>query len=215
MQQIIISGLGGQGVLFVTRLLAEAALGMGLSVLISETHGMAQRGGNVISHLKVARGDGQTPLVSPLIRPGRADVLLALHPEAMPVHGHYLSPEGFAFANSPGKPARGSAVDATEIACALDSPVSANLVLLGFALASGKLFCGIDRIESVLKGHGGKRLEMSLRALDAGRRESRLQAAPTPEPKLQAASTAGLEAAPTSGRDAAPTSAAPDAAASR
>jgi indolepyruvate ferredoxin oxidoreductase beta subunit len=45
-QQIIISGVGGQGVLFVTRLLAEAAIQKGMPVVTSETHGMAQRGGD-------------------------------------------------------------------------------------------------------------------------------------------------------------------------
>ena len=45
-QQIIISGVGGQGVLFITRLLAEAAIQKGHSVLTAETHGMAQRGGD-------------------------------------------------------------------------------------------------------------------------------------------------------------------------
>ena len=53
---------------FVTRLLAEAAIAKGLAVLSSETHGMAQRGGTVLSHLKV--GD----FSSPLIRPGHADL---------------------------------------------------------------------------------------------------------------------------------------------
>jgi indolepyruvate ferredoxin oxidoreductase beta subunit len=52
-QQILISGVGGQGVLFITILLAEAAINKGLPVFTSETHGMAQRGGTVVSHLKV------------------------------------------------------------------------------------------------------------------------------------------------------------------
>ena len=52
-QQIIVSGLGGQGALTLTRLLAEAAAAMGLAVITSETHGMAQRGGTVISMIKV------------------------------------------------------------------------------------------------------------------------------------------------------------------
>jgi indolepyruvate ferredoxin oxidoreductase beta subunit len=51
-QQILISGVGGQGVLFVTGLLAAAAIEKGLSVFTSETHGMAQRGGTVVAHLK-------------------------------------------------------------------------------------------------------------------------------------------------------------------
>ncbi len=168
MQAIIISGLGGQGVLFVTRVLADAALDMGLSVLISETHGMAQRGGNVISHLKVARRNGEQVLVSPLIRPGRANIFLALHPEAMPVHGHYLAAEGFAVANSTEKIANARIIDATALAESISSPVSANMVLLGFAAASGKLFCGPDRIESALRSYGGKRLDASLNALRAG-----------------------------------------------
>ncbi|MGD2016130.1 MAG: 2-oxoacid:acceptor oxidoreductase family protein, partial [Desulfobacterales bacterium] len=67
MQQLIISGVGGQGVLFVTRLLAEAAILRGLAVFTSETHGMAQRGGTVLSHLKVGEH------TSPLIRPAQAD----------------------------------------------------------------------------------------------------------------------------------------------
>ena len=66
-QQIIVSGLGGQGALTLTRLLAEAAAAMGLSVITSETHGMAQRGGTVISMIKVG------PFRGPLIPAGEAD----------------------------------------------------------------------------------------------------------------------------------------------
>ena len=66
-QQIIVSGLGGQGALTLTRLLAEAAAAMGLSVITSETHGMAQRGGTVISMIKVG------PFQGPLIPAGEAD----------------------------------------------------------------------------------------------------------------------------------------------
>jgi indolepyruvate ferredoxin oxidoreductase beta subunit len=168
-QQIIISGLGGQGVLFVTRLLADAALAEGRRVFISETHGMAQRGGNVISHLKVGQKDGKEPIASPLIRPGRADIILSLHPEAMAAHGHYLSAEGEAFCNGANpSSARIHAIDATKIASDLNSPVSANLIVLGFAAASGKLFCGPGRIESVLNRSAGKRAESSLTAFRAG-----------------------------------------------
>lgn len=169
-QHIIISGLGGQGVLFVTRLLADAALEMGRRIFISETHGMAQRGGNVISHLKVGPENGEKPSASPLIRPGRADIILSLHQEAMAVHGHYLSPEGEAFCNS-SCPSHEKlyAVDATAISSSLNSPVSANLVLLGFAAASGKLFCDAEHIEPVLNRLAGKRGEVSLRAFRSGR----------------------------------------------
>ena len=70
-QQILISGVGGQGVLFVTGLLAEAAINKGLPVFTSETHGMAQRGGSVTSHVRCGR-----KVFSPLIPEGQADVLM-------------------------------------------------------------------------------------------------------------------------------------------
>jgi indolepyruvate ferredoxin oxidoreductase beta subunit len=163
MQQIIVSGVGGQGVLFVTRLLAEAALELGHSVLISETHGMAQRGGNVISHLKVGSLDN----ASPLIRPGRADVFLGLHVDAFGVHGFYLKPDGKAFCNAVSGP-RLHTTDATGIAMELGAPLSSNLVLLGFASASGFLFCTPERLEIQLIRVGGKHREINLRALAAG-----------------------------------------------
>ena len=93
-QQIVISGVGGQGVIFVTRLLAEAAIEKGFSVFTSETHGMAQRGGTVLSHLKVGR------FASPLIRPYKADGLLALKAESLVQHGSYLESDAWAVVNS-------------------------------------------------------------------------------------------------------------------
>jgi indolepyruvate ferredoxin oxidoreductase, beta subunit len=163
MQQIIVSGIGGQGVLFVTRLLAETALDLGYSVLISETHGMAQRGGNVVSHLKV----GSLSTASPLIRPGKADLFLGLHPDALQVHGFYLKPDGRAFCNTPQGGSQ-YALDATRIASELGTPVSANLVLLGFAAASGQLFCGYAPLENQLGHLGGKRREINFKAFHAG-----------------------------------------------
>jgi indolepyruvate ferredoxin oxidoreductase, beta subunit len=173
-QQIIVSGVGGQGVLFVTKLLAETALSLGYSVLISETHGMAQRGGIVISHLKIAKRIPGTEvqaagygLVSPLIRPGRADILLALHPDGFLAHAFYLKPDGKSFRNVP-QPAGRSSVDATAIASSLGSPVSANLVLLGFAVGSGRLFCQPEHVEETLGRYGGMRLDSSLKAFHGG-----------------------------------------------
>jgi indolepyruvate ferredoxin oxidoreductase, beta subunit len=163
MQQIIVSGVGGQGVLFVTRLLAEAALELGQSILISETHGMAQRGGNVISHLKVGSLDN----ASPLIRPGKADVFLGLHADAFDMHGSYLKPEGKAFCNAVSGDSLHS-IDATGIAIQLGTPLSSNLVLLGFASASGFLFCGPEQLETQLLRAGGKHQGINLRALKVG-----------------------------------------------
>jgi indolepyruvate ferredoxin oxidoreductase beta subunit len=68
--RIFLTGVGGQGTLLASRLLGEAALAAGMNPLVSETHGMAQRGGVVVS--TVMMGD----LKSPIISPGEADVLL-------------------------------------------------------------------------------------------------------------------------------------------
>jgi indolepyruvate ferredoxin oxidoreductase beta subunit len=172
MQQIIVSGVGGQGVLFITKLLADTALSMGFSVLVSETHGMAQRGGNVISHLKIAErgqgGESETAVfTSPLVRPGRADVLLGLHPDSPAAHGFYLKPGGLTFCNIPD--AKGQdGIDASSVASELGMPIAANLVLLGFAAGSGELFCSTGMLEATIEKLGGKRLESSLKALRAG-----------------------------------------------
>ncbi len=168
MQQIIVSGIGGQGVLFATKLLAETALDMGRPVLVSETHGMAQRGGNVLSHLKVSSGSGSGDApVSPLVRPGHADVLLALHPDALLAHGFFLKPGGRLVRDVPG-PTTADSLDATGIAADLGTVVSANLVLLGFAAGLRVLFCGPEELGKTLKRLGGRRLETSLRAFAAG-----------------------------------------------
>jgi indolepyruvate ferredoxin oxidoreductase, beta subunit len=163
LQQIIVSGIGGQGVLFATRLLAETALALGHAVMISETHGMAQRGGNVISHLKV----GGSNIISPLIRPSRADVFLGLHPDSFMVHGFYLKPGGEAFCNGIGGESAHT-LDAGGLAADLGAPVIANLVLLGFATASGFLFCKPEDLEAQLARFGGKRQELNLKAFRAG-----------------------------------------------
>src|SRR5512139_2829835 len=75
--RIAITGRGGQGVLFITRILSECALELGLHVIASETHGMAMRGGSVISTLKV--GDFRGPLLGS----GQADIMLVLDAGSM------------------------------------------------------------------------------------------------------------------------------------
>ena len=177
-QQIIISGVGGQGVLFVTRLLAEAAISKGLPVFTSETHGMAQRGGTVLSHLKV--GD----FSSPLIRPLQADGLLMLKAENMLPHGGFLKADGWAVVNGqkdnlPDVDIATTAVDADTLAQKIANPKSVNLLVLGFALAQAdqaagdqeNLFCSFEDIKAVLEGRfekNKKMLEASMKALQAG-----------------------------------------------
>jgi Pyruvate/2-oxoacid:ferredoxin oxidoreductase gamma subunit/pyruvate/2-oxoacid:ferredoxin oxidoreductase alpha subunit len=161
-QQIVASGVGGQGVLFTTRILGEAALELKLPVLSSETHGMAQRGGTVTSHLKVG------PFHSPLIRSGAADLLLALKSDNVSLHRHFLREGGLLIVNSSDESVLG-AIDATAMALALKEPVLANLILLGFALSSGRLYCDGETVRRVLgRLLRGERLALSLKALELG-----------------------------------------------
>jgi len=183
-QQIVISGVGGQGVLFVTRLIAEAAINKGLRVLTSETHGMAQRGGTVVSHLKVGAFE------SPLIRPLAADGLLALKAQIPDAHLIFMGPDAWAVVNSgipvhfqnrknSGKSVNLFHADCDQLASDIGNVRSANLVLLGFAIAATnlgdnveqRLFCSIEDIKHVLSQRfsGSKKvLDASVGAIEAG-----------------------------------------------
>jgi indolepyruvate ferredoxin oxidoreductase beta subunit len=141
--QIAITGRGGQGVLFLTRILSECALDMDLEMIASETHGMAMRGGSVISTLKVGSFRG------PLIGSGRADMMLVLDPGSYSTFSHLLSPGGVAFLNAPASNSHPH-IDATGLAAAKSgSPLMANLVLLGFALTHDRWFCTYSRVEEM------------------------------------------------------------------
>ena len=150
-QQLIIAGVGGQGILFITRLLAETAIAKGLPVLTSETHGMAQRGGIVVSHLKVGE------FSSPLVRPGQADGLLALKAETVALHRHFLKGAGWIVANAAPLAVVEAdhpiaTIDADPIALNLGNPQAVNLIVLGLALAvPGQLFCTAAEIEETIR----------------------------------------------------------------
>lgn len=175
LHQIVIGGVGGQGVLFITRLLAEAAIRKDLPVFTSETHGMAQRGGTVISHLKVGE------FSSPLINPGRADGLIALKAECLDQHGGFLKTGGWAVVNSAAPleardDIHAAAFDGERLIRDLRNPKALNLVMLGYTLggsmdAGRALHCDLDDVCAVLKERLKGRtqlLEASLRALHAG-----------------------------------------------
>ena len=175
-QQIVISGVGGQGVLFVTRLLAEAAITKGLPVFTSETHGMAQRGGTVLSHLKVGN------FSSPLIGPGNANGLLALKADSLARHGYFLKPGAWAAINSRegvvvGPEFSAYTIDADMLAQRIHNPKSVNLVLLGFALEAiseaneNSLFCNLEDIKTILQQSIEKKKQMlddAIKALETG-----------------------------------------------
>ncbi|MCP4622012.1 MAG: indolepyruvate oxidoreductase subunit beta [bacterium] len=177
-QQLIISGVGGQGVLFVTRLLAEAAINKGLPVFTSETHGMAQRGGTVLSHFKVGN------FSSPLIRPRQADGLLLLKAENLVAHGNFLKSGGWVVSNAGSDNNQQHEIpthdiDADSLAQEIGNPKAINLIVLGFALGKAaqaadygnRLFCSRTDINDVLKNRFGKNKKMlgaSLKALETG-----------------------------------------------
>jgi indolepyruvate ferredoxin oxidoreductase, beta subunit len=170
-QQLIISGVGGQGILFVTRLLAETAIAKGLSVLTSETHGMAQRGGIVVSHLKVGG------FASPLVRPGQADVLVALKPETVALHLHFLKAGGYIATNAreslpEAAPYPNIRIDADTLALSLGDPQAVNLIVLGRALAEpGRLFCSKEEVrDAICQRMAGKEIPLAraLAAFQAG-----------------------------------------------
>ena len=161
-EQLIVSGIGGQGVLFLTRVIAQAAVDRGLPVLTAETHGMAQRGGTVLSTIKV--GDFH----SPLVRAGQGDVALLLWEANLPVHRGLLKPTGALFVNA-AETGEGRRLDATALARELGNPVLSNLILLGLALRDGALFCGVADCEAAIRALAPpKFVEQNLAALRVG-----------------------------------------------
>jgi indolepyruvate ferredoxin oxidoreductase, beta subunit len=136
---IVLGGRGGQGILLASEILAEAAVRRGVEVLGSETHGMAQRGGSVVSHVKVGKGPG------PLVGQGEADVLISLERVETYRNLPILRNGGACFANFAEADALDPRVkaylekagisfhrlDADKIAAAAGVPQGCNVVLIG------------------------------------------------------------------------------------
>ena len=87
---IILAGVGGQGVLSLATVIAAAAARAGLQIRQSEVHGMAQRGGSVLAHLRLS----DSTIFSDLIPRGRADLVLAMEPLEALRYTDFLSPNG-------------------------------------------------------------------------------------------------------------------------
>ena len=147
-RNIIIAGVGGQGILTIATILDMAATHAGLNIKQAEVHGMSQRGGEVQTHLRIA--DGQ--IFSDLIPMGQADLILSVEPLESLRYLPYLKKDGAIvtsdepFKNIGNYPdeqkvldtVRKSAenvvfVDATKIANELRNPKSYNIVMLGAA----------------------------------------------------------------------------------
>lgn len=145
---IILAGVGGQGVLSIAAVIASAAMKDGLYVRQSEVHGMSQRGGGVQAHLRIS----DEVIASDLIPSGGADMILSMEPVESLRYLEWLSPEGIVitssapFVNIPNYPEvekiykiisslpKGKVVDSAELAKKAGNAKSENMVLVGAAL---------------------------------------------------------------------------------
>lgn len=93
-KSILIVGVGGQGTLLASRILGSLAMEQGYDVKLSEVHGMAQRGGSVVTHVKFGR-----KVFSPLIEIGKADIILAFEKMEALRWIHYLKKDGTIIVN--------------------------------------------------------------------------------------------------------------------
>jgi indolepyruvate ferredoxin oxidoreductase beta subunit len=189
--RLVIAGVGGQGTLLASRLLADTAIDAGLSVKIGETYGMAQRGGPVMGHLQMG---GE--ILNPQIRKGEADVLLGFEPvEAIRRGVTYLKENGLALVNTriipPVEVISGLVkypeldrlfnslekiseniirFDATTLAEEAGDPIATNIVMLGALSESGKLPFEGDGIIKVLKRRLRPRyFELNMKAFELGK----------------------------------------------
>jgi len=94
-RNIVITGVGGQGTVLASRLIAQAAINEGIGVRTAETIGMAQRGGSVLGYIRLFDGVGQDPPFSPVIGAGQADLLVAFEPAEAARNLQLLKKGGF------------------------------------------------------------------------------------------------------------------------
>ena len=188
---VIITGVGGQGNVMASRVLAGMLVNAGYIVTIGETFGMSQRGGSVMSHLRVS----STSVLSPQIPQGRADIVIALEPvEALRVLTKYGNPDVAVLTNSrmvypmgviTGEfnyptldevktmfekiSAKSWVIDATSVAVELGNPVLSNIVMIGALVGTAVL--PIDRRafeKEIAKSLPAGKRQINLVAFDAG-----------------------------------------------
>lgn len=181
---IVLAGVGGQGILSIATILAKAAIKQGLYIKQAEVHGMSQRGGDVQSNLRIS----SNPIASDLIPKAKADLIVSLEPMEALRYQAWLAPEGWTvtnttpFVNIPNYPEterildelrkRGNLVafDVDEAARQCGSPRTANMVLLGACVP----FIGMggadieDAIADIFRAKGEKIVEMNIAAFRAG-----------------------------------------------
>jgi indolepyruvate ferredoxin oxidoreductase beta subunit len=182
-QDIILAGVGGQGILSIAYVIDNAALKEGLHFKQAEVHGMAQRGGGVQSHLRLSSG----PIFSDLIPKGSADILLSVEPLEALRYFEYLGTEGVVvtsstpYKNIPDYPAldgildqigrvRSVIVDAAKLAAEAGSTKAQNMVMLGAASRFLKL--REDSLKTYIKAlfarRGDALVALNFKAFDLG-----------------------------------------------
>jgi indolepyruvate ferredoxin oxidoreductase, beta subunit len=184
-RDIILAGVGGQGILSIATTIGMAALNTGLHLKQAEVHGMSQRGGDVSSNLRIADHE----IASDLIPFGQADLIISVEPMESLRYLPLLSAGGWVITNTKpfinipnypemdvlmaeiGKLERHIALDADEIAKGLGSARSANMVILGAASP----FLEIEypelqeAVRRIFTRKGEEIVRLNLEALQAGR----------------------------------------------
>lgn len=185
---IILSGVGGQGIVSIAATIAMAALENNLLIKQSEVHGMSQRGGAVQSHLRISEKE----IASDLIPEGSADIIISVEPMESLRYLPWLKTEGWVvtnttpFVNIPDYPdikeliaeieklPHHISLNADELARQVKSPRSSNMVVLG--AASPFLDVPYESLENGIKKIFGKKgdkiVQLNIQALRAGREYS-------------------------------------------
>ncbi|MBI5967334.1 MAG: indolepyruvate oxidoreductase subunit beta [Deltaproteobacteria bacterium] len=190
---LIITGVGGQGNVLSSQLIGQALVRKGFFVTIGETYGASQRGGAVMSHVRIS----SKKQLSPLIPKGKADIVVALEPvEALRVLTIYGNPETVVIANTrpfypievtsgnekyPGEEEIKKTLEslsrevyyipATEKAGQLGLPILANIIMIGALLESNLLPLRVEEFRQTLENNfRGERMEINLQALEEGRK---------------------------------------------
>ncbi len=188
---VIVTGVGGQGNVLISQLMGRALVRAGYHVTIGETYGASQRGGAVMSHLRISR----QAQYGPLIPHGQGDVILGLEPlETLRVLAQYGNPAVSVIANSrpvyPLAVATGTAhypspeeiaraleelssrawlINATDIALDMGASILANIVMVGALVGAGVLPLAAKELELELQESlPGDRLDLNLKAFRKG-----------------------------------------------
>jgi len=186
---ILIAGVGGQGNLFASSILAEYLLQKGYKVLAVETIGAAQRGGSVVSHLRISDAE----IYSPLIPAGKVDILMGFEASEMLRNFELLAPDGIYLLNDYKEPTvlcnmemdtypsdeeiraalkksgkKGYTIKATERARQIGGSLLTNVVMVGALCQMLPLFIS-QEVKQVLAGKSPVKVkEQNLQAFDAG-----------------------------------------------